>query len=370
MTKKPRTFDWKESPAHLGLLSSFLKPRDIDQVVGWQYLRETLGESSQDAIERFIREGMLIPGELEECMDRYYTVADLKRMLKALGLKMSGTKPELIERLVTADRQYVDNAFDRSRLLKCSPDGAELVERLFRERQRDADLAKAQTYEALLRGEVKTAYKAHLSYARKYLGQDYLSRPYLVNELEFVLSCKPKVLGDITEDSLQALRAAVCLVQIWHDEHVVNWLADSLETPLQSPQVAARYLARHAEIYHRIASANEYAKKFQMVFEPGDVDSCQLCMALKSSVFEKDQLPELPVVGCQSETGCMCHFESIYDESDDDFEVDLEESEAAGFDLDPADPIRGLKLLKQMLELELITQADYDAKKAEVLSRI
>jgi len=62
----PSDFDWKSSPAHVDLLSKFLSPRDIIQVLNWHYLKQTLNGNAADAIDRFVQTGELIPCDLTE----------------------------------------------------------------------------------------------------------------------------------------------------------------------------------------------------------------------------------------------------------------------------------------------------------------
>lgn len=368
-TKHAR-FDWRNSPAHMGLLANFLKPRDVDQVANWQYLKTTLGEAPSAAIARFVRDGALNQADLVEGLEQVFTVAQLKQMLKVRGLKLSGSKSELIERLVAADRPGMESSYDRSKLLTCSLEARVLVEQFLQERQQEEEAAKHRSFDALLRDDIKDALKSHASYAQRYFGGEYVSNSYLASEMAFILTCKPKVLGSISQENLRALQAAVCLSRIWRDERAVNWLSDDFHTELPSNQVAVNYLSRHVDIHKVTALESEYASRFQLIFEPGDIDSCELCLALRNTVFEKDALPELPLEGCSSDTGCMCHFRSVYEDSALSFEDDLDELDETPAVRENADPVTTLLQLKEMLNLDLITQEEYNAKKADVLARM
>jgi len=100
MPPLPEDFDWRQSRAHVKLLSHFVKPRDEAQVLGWQFVREGLKEKTKSALERFRREGCLVPATVEESLDCLFTAAELKAALKKVGAKQTGAKAELIERLV------------------------------------------------------------------------------------------------------------------------------------------------------------------------------------------------------------------------------------------------------------------------------
>ena len=97
-------FDWQKSPAHLRLLSKFLRPQvaeDFSKRSG--YWEKQLGETSQKAIERFLDEGVLVHADLSEHLASKFKVTELKSMLEVRGLPASGRKSELVSRLVQAD---------------------------------------------------------------------------------------------------------------------------------------------------------------------------------------------------------------------------------------------------------------------------
>jgi hypothetical protein len=139
---------------------------------------------------------------------------------------------------------------------------------------------------------------------------------------------------------------------------------------LKNNKIAVNYLARHADLRYTVATNSEYSSRFRIVFEPNDIDSCELCLALNGKEFDKRNLPELPLEGCTSETGCMCRIETIYDDDDDDDDLEAEFDDSdddAGENGQVA--ITKLRQLKEMLDSGLFSQVEYDAKKAEILSR-
>ena len=368
MAKLSANFNWKSSPGHLDLLSKFVKPRDVAQVLDWQYLKETIHENAKDAIDRLIEDGALNPCGIEESAERVLTAAQLKRMLKDLGLKQTGAKEELVARLVTADRAGVERVISRTQVVKCSAIGLALVERYNKDKQSDLDHAKQQSFAALLRSAPKEAYKIHVAYARKYASLDFASNSPDVDWLECILSSQPAVLGDVTPNDLKNLQAAACMTQLWHGELATNWLPEGTNTRLKSNQVAVNYLIRHADFSRQIKSAGDYDQRLKIVFESNDIDSCDLCLALSGQEFDKDKFPELPFVDCTSETGCMCRVESVYEHRDSDvFEIIIGDED---FEDDGGDPVSKLRQLKEMLDEDLITQDEYTAKKAEILSRM
>jgi hypothetical protein len=208
MAKLPANFDWRKSPAHLDLLGKFIKPRDLAQVLNWQYLKDSIRESTKDAIDRYIRDGALVPCELEEGIDRLFTAAQLKKMLKDLGQKQSGAKEELIERIIETNREEMERIISRSKIMKCSATGLAIVEQYEKEKQHDVELAMQLSYNALMRGDPKEASRIYVAYNRRYTDPDFSSSPYEVGELGSILSSSPKVLGDISPADLRMVRHA------------------------------------------------------------------------------------------------------------------------------------------------------------------
>lgn len=289
-------------------------------------------------------------------------------MLKDLGLKQSGAKEELVERIIEANRVEIDRLISRSKIMKCSATGLAIVEQYEKEKQHDIDLARQQSYDALMRGDPKEACRIYVAYNRRYTDPDFSSSPYEVGELESILSSSPKVLGDISPSDLRKLQSATCMAKLWFDVPATDWLPDGFATRFKNNKIAVNYLARHSDLRYTVATNSENSSRFRIVFEPNDIDSCELCLALNGKEFDKRNLPELPFEGCTSETGCMCSIETIYDDDDDDLEAEIDNSDDdAGEDGQVA--ITKLRQLKEMLDSGLISQVEYDAKKAEILSR-
>lgn len=371
MPKRPADFDWRTSPAHLDLLSRFVRPRDIAPVMDWMYLKDTIKEDTRDAFDRFIRDGALIPCDLDESLNQACTAAQLKKMLKERGLKQTGSKAELVERLIDEDRLGMEKVVDRLMLMKCSPDAITLLERYEELVQQEEDLARQRSHVALLDYDPKKAFKIYASHMRKYhpesSGPDWSAS--IMPKLQAILASNPKVLGIVAPSTLRSLQAAACMTELWQDD-ALDWLPDEFTTRLSSTEVAVNYLKRHAEFQQSIMAQGEHVKRWRIVFDPSDVDSCDLCLALDGREFDKDTLPDLPFEGCTSETGCMCRLESVFDWETDSDEEDYGEVTESDLDIVLVTPIAILKQLKEMLDNELITQADYDKKKAEILSRM
>lgn len=374
MSKLPPNYDWRRSPAHLDLLSKFIKPRDPVPVLNWQFLKETIKEPTNDAIDRFVRDGALVRCTLEETLQCIFTAAQLKKMLKDRGLKVSGSKDELVERLLEADRTGMEQVVSRLTILKCSPDALAVIEVYEREKQAAQDRAKQASYMALLRSDVKEAFKIYLSFVRKYLSPELDSNSYEIEQLQAILKSRPQILNHLSPSALKNLQAAVCMGSLWHGESAVDWLPQGFSAQPLGEQVAANYLLRHAELQRELSQFGDYTKKVRIVFDANDIDSCNLCLSLSGKEFEKNTLPDLPFPHCTSERGCQCRLEPVYAETaSSSFQIvdGSDEDEASSSDRNQvSDPVLKLKQLKTMLDSGLISQSEYDTKKTEILSQL
>ncbi len=120
--------DWKQSPAHVDLLAKFERGRDLSQVLDWQYLKDSLGESTKKAIDRFIEQGALIPCTLGEALNIELNAGEMKQVCRDHDLKVSGTKAELVDRILEHLPYKAPGLISGGRLLKCSPEASSFLD--------------------------------------------------------------------------------------------------------------------------------------------------------------------------------------------------------------------------------------------------
>ena len=368
MSKRPADFDWKRSQAHLYLLGFFIKPRNTAQVIDWLFLPPMLGESTRDAIDRFVRDEALVPCEIEDCVCIAFTAARLKKMLKEHGLKTSGSKEELIDRLIEYDRDAVQGMVSHLSILRCSPEAQALAESYKATAQSELDKIKQQTFEALLLNDVQKAYKLNQAFCRSYTSFSSLEYQGGAEWLNFILSSKPKILGKISSSNWDLLHAAAAMSQLWYGESALSWLPDDFSTNVKNAEVAVNYVLCTAR-FARMAAALPKNEKVKVIFDFDDMDSCESCRALAGKEFYARDLPELPLPSCTSDQGCKCRLGSIY-EPGLLFDIIDSREDSDASDTTSSGAIERLHYLKKLLDADLITQGDYDTKKAEILSQL
>ena len=149
MPKLPSNYRWKESPTHIELLNAFSKPHDVNHILTWQTIRQTLGESTEDAIERFVRDGVLVPATLTESLSAILQVAELKNLLKERNIKQSGSKSELVEKLVEADQTGAEKLLKKHRVMKCSESALTMLSERKSMQTQELESAQRQSFEFL-----------------------------------------------------------------------------------------------------------------------------------------------------------------------------------------------------------------------------
>jgi hypothetical protein len=121
----PRT-EWRTSEGYQRLLINFIHPNSRERMPRWINWNELLGEPLDSAIERLKAVGALMPvNEPTRRILHGRGAKELKKLCNEHGLKLSGSKEQMAERLANIDPSA--SVFGYSgELLKCSQE-AELI---------------------------------------------------------------------------------------------------------------------------------------------------------------------------------------------------------------------------------------------------
>jgi hypothetical protein len=119
--------NWRTSEGYHRLLYSFVFPSTPSDIPIWVDWPVILGEPVDVAIRRLRDEGALLVADDPRSRISYKRSAkDLKQLCKENGLKVSGTKEEMVERLALMDTTGHLLGYS-GELLKCSPDAATIA---------------------------------------------------------------------------------------------------------------------------------------------------------------------------------------------------------------------------------------------------
>lgn len=287
--------------AHSLLLRHFLHPaksemaHDSRQASRWE---SALGESCESAIQGFVQDGLLVPYLLTpddySGIQSIFGIADLKRMAKERGLKVSGRKEDLAGRLLLSDFAGIAIVIAGLGLVRCSPAGLLFAWQYDQRRQE-----MLRVVEAALRAEgIDEAIGAESSFDKE-LGfpkWDFEVKPS-PEYLRRVMTASPTGLQSRSFAELQELRVAAGMVTLGI-------------TPTSGLSAEVRRdigtLVRFASIQRHLDAWRE-SGVVSGVRILGSADGpCDECKKLHDRVWSLDQVPEVPNPRCTSSMSCRC----------------------------------------------------------------
>ena len=307
--------NWKKSPAHLIFLSKFRTPRNIEEISLQDYWRDVLNEKPLKAVNRFIKDGMLIEGDVHSCMEYKFKVSELKQLLKERGLKQSGRKAEIIARLVENDPEEMKKTVSGLKIYKCSSAGLEIAEEYLESEAEKRALAEKNTISLLQKRKFKQASMVVASYEAEQvfprgIGIDWENHDTSTDEriLSNVFNKFPKILTGLEKDKLEPLRIVAGMMWLWGTNKRGAWIDDGFVTGIRfDATTSARMIWFHAKYLIDIEDYKQ-TKFFKKVGISGVNDEfvCMECRKIIGKNFNLKQVPELPHVKCTSEMGCRC----------------------------------------------------------------
>lgn len=373
----PYDFKWHQSAKHIDLLRIFVKRKSVNKIIEWDRLAEGLGEHQKIAIERFIRDGVLIPATINEALGYLFLLEEIKGMLRDRKLDQTGSKKRLVQKLILSDYTRMKDLVDKSNVMKCSPAGLDIISYFDNIRELAVEQAKKDVFDALILGDAKKAQYIYREHKVKFFPlshYDYNNENDIRN-LTNLLQINPKFMFDTPAENVAKLKAIAGLCIFWNFQSEDHVLFSENLSCLENDKIAVNYLLVQCKIKTQLDLYRNESEKFkvQIVFPIQDIKSCDLCKKLDGCIMDSNSLPELPIIGCTSDTGCGCRIDQIYeyddsyssDHDDDAYTVSVPYSEEE----DSSDLFLRLTYLKKMLDDNLITEEDYEDKKKEILSK-
>jgi hypothetical protein len=310
--------DWRNSKAHLLLLSKFIQANRFEAFAASDYWKNQwdniLGEPSKQAINRFIDEGMLADvTNLNDLLSFKYKVTELRDMLKERGLPVSGRKEAMISRLVQADPEGIKKSVAELSLLKCTQRGQEIAEHYLEAEKERRVQVERQVMEYLTDRKFReaslavAAYEAEQVFPRG-MGIDWKHHnpKQDIGTLETIFEGKlPKILVNLGNEKLQAFRIASAMMALWGENKAKKWLPDDFETG--SPfdfETAVRML--NFQAVHKSTLERYRNEGIEYVEVLPASDSCEFCRKLAGKHYKLAEAPELPNPNCTNKMGCRC----------------------------------------------------------------
>jgi len=307
-----RKDNWRSSPAHLLLLSKFrlyASPREFCDKEYWEL---ALKQKPSEAIDIFMKEGVLERAGLNEAMAFKYKLPDLKSLLKERGLKLSGLKEELIRRLIENDTKTMVEATKDIYLCRCTASGIALVGNYLESEERKKSTAEQEVLRLLQLKEYGKAVRSVAEYEAtqvfpRGLGIDWEKYDGIsdIRCLQTIFNSTPSILQTIATDKLDHLRLGAAMMHLWGTNKAQPWLAKEFSTGIRlGVDTACRMLTFHAYHIRELRDFRESGVRSVEIL--GSYDSCSECRKVIRKKYRLENVPELPHPKCTREYGCRC----------------------------------------------------------------
>jgi hypothetical protein len=315
--------DWQPDDAHLLFLSKFLIGQELQSMVR-PYWEAPLREPPVAAIERFISMGWLVPATLAAKLGSRFKASDLKPLLKERGLRVSGRKEELIERLIAADQAGMTALVADMKVYECSDEARIHAEEYRKEQAQQRAKAEDRVLGQLRARDFRNAsltvaaFEAGQVFSRG-IGIDW-SKPNVdrdVEQLKAVYELRPKALDGLPETEWEPLRVATGMMALWGTSSAKTWLPSGFfgmprfdnDTTARMLLFAANHKRQLAE-YRQLSSTGIGVSRFEVSVT---TDSCPACQSMAGRRYKLNELPELPHAACTHAYGCRCMAMPVFD---------------------------------------------------------
>lgn len=290
--------------AHLMLLNKYTHGRLVDMGgnAHWdQHWQTALGESIREATNRFIESGLLEECPLSDRVTSKFNQIALKQMLRERGLKVSGRKAELGNRLIEADRDSMLGVTHEYVMMRCTEKGLGLAN----EFSTRTEETQQNALQALRRKDLETAVRCVCQYQDD-LGfpedPGFQSRPN-VADLRRTFSVRPKILGVVSDEVLETLRVATGMRFLGLSG---KWTPDDFETGVKLDAASAVEMIVAKVQSDRSLEGGRLGKITQVKILGSGKGTCSACADLENKRWTLKNVPELPFEDCTSKGGCRC----------------------------------------------------------------
>lgn len=304
----------KRERAKMLFLSKFLKGRSRNEMEKKEYWALALGCSPSSLIADFINESLVEVAPLDVQAQIAYNAESLKKICKAMSLKSSGAKQELIGRILACDPQFFLNDGKIKESFVCTARGKLLAEEYLSKTAEEKLSAEKIVYEALkvrnYRGASLqvAAFEAKQPLARG-LGIDWgnhnPNRDILV--LRMIEKVNPQTLRHLSAMDLSAVKLVAQQMHLWGNSNAFHWVSDGSRFSKEIDVSLSCRMMMFAGIHY--ANLDEFrdlgAKKIEILCA-NDGLSCSACKEIGRKKYTIENVPELPYRGCTCEYGCRC----------------------------------------------------------------
>ena len=298
----------------LELLARFIRGADPWVFVGKEHWSDVLGEKVETVIEQLRRGGALELAPPALRLAHRYSANDLRFLLEERGIETSGSRDDLIRRLLARDPSGARLLAKDINVLVLSAEGKKHVLRYVRAEKARREEAERRSHAALLQEDPMRAALTVAEFQRdsvfsRGVGVAFHDDDQTENVtiLQNLYENTPALLNACEDAVLRQLRPAAGMAFLWNREDAAPWIPADIEiTNVLGATVICDMLIAHA----RFLSEREHLREsLADTFEIQTLDdgqSCGACRELRGTQYTIDALPELPHAQCTSPRGCRC----------------------------------------------------------------
>lgn len=318
MSKTPTVpADWASRPSYLTVLQRFLSLRDARTGVP-EYWEPMFGIHPRRVVDSLLQLHLLEPASLVETVEYCHTGAELKKLLKERGLKVSGRKAEQAQRLLDADPEGMRSFATEHQIVRCSPEAKQVVQSWL-DRQAHALETTTDELIAALRNrqfkiaiQIADAWRAQQFRPPGHPDQEAMTVPSQprslddrLHEIARMFTLRPKILKELGPDQWEGLHLNYAVWQLLGKSADEKCLPGFTGLGEMDAATVLRMLSFYANHQRELAQWRPLGVKTARI-ACCHSGSCDRCEALDQMRYAVDKLPELPYENCTCALGCRC----------------------------------------------------------------
>lgn len=314
------------SSAYLDFLRKFdgspMSQIHIDYYYGNQGWEEALGTSVADVVSFFKEKNLIRSASASEDVKYLASylipVSELKTLLKQEGLRVSGKKDDLINRLLEHKPKLLVAALPEEPLFITTASGSALVSEGVNTRHSRRELYELTILDLIHEGKINDAVEAWNQYVQDEPFASSVDSEHIDREIRILNAIRHEACAYLASRMpLEAINALRTYASIRHicGRSLTRPALEKLEPELerfsqlsdgQPPDVSARMLTFYAIGQDRLREFN--LMEFHLVSTSACSESCQHCQDQSNLKWSIDKAPELPHSLCTHAMGCRCTY--------------------------------------------------------------
>lgn len=307
--------------AVLEVLSMFATLADPERRVSgeWRAIwSKKLGTSFASVTDALQEKGLLRHATRTERILHLYTLEELKTLARERGLKVSGRKADLAQRIINDESFARPLNLPTVSLIVCSDEALEEVRKHKSAEKASKEAVKELTRNQLKAGQLMDACKTVCnfelnSFFPRGLGVDWATEhARLVHRVKRAFEELPSFHKRRFGEDLSAMRVGAAMGILWGEPDLPDveggfpaglW-RDQIELYQRMLEFHSNYLSHLSQIKGLAAQGMKLECEIIAVDDANT--TCNACRSEAGKIYLPDKVPELPHEYCKCDIGCRC----------------------------------------------------------------